>query len=210
MSRSGVACATCVAIAIAKGHVRCVRHLLSERRLQSEWLWLPALHVTQISRAGGYADREVLKVLREWRCLHCSAASASTASSCNSEQQNSQRESVKNCDHIQSFMSAEEERKCVQQPRQSAFFAFSLNQLALSSAEPEIRTFFLHNSKMNLQTAVWDHSALFRSSSIEHFLKSGPFTNYQSRSGSISHCTLCSITSTTTRISNSGNLDWFI
>ena len=164
MGHSGVACATCVAIAVARGHVSCVRALITEGRLQSEWLWLPALHVTRTvliiwpdDEYEVYKSRDVLRVLREWPCMRCSA---STASSCISEHENSQRESesVQNCDHIRSFMNREEERKCVLQPRQSAFFAFSLYRLALSSLLTEIRTVFIKQSLINSQNPVLDHS----------------------------------------------------
>ena len=156
-------------MAIARGHVECVRALLAEGQLQSEWLWLPQQHVLQESReheegeAVEYESDSVDNVLCEWRCC-CERPSERTATS--------HRPSAQ-CDHIRAHSTLEAERESVLHPKQSAFFAFSLIRMALESSNRAIKQFFLHSFEIDFQKPIWDHSGFFRVRS-EDLNENGP------------------------------------
>ncbi len=174
MGHSGVACATCVAIAIARGHVRCLRALLTEGHLENEWLWLPALHVTSSEGQEGedfYFETFILEdLLRVWRCLpRCPhrlnrKSSSHKTVSIDREYQ---------CEHVRSSMNREEELLCVTRPAHSAFFAFSLTRLALNSKVQQIRDYFLRSMTINMREPIWDHSG-YLLEETEKPLRDGP------------------------------------
>ncbi len=178
MNRSRVTCTTCVAIAIAKGHLSCVRALLEQAPLQSEWFWLPALHVLvtellddeTINAESSFDLEDLEDLLREWDCLPTcrhrhihTSTSTSNPSSTSRESSSSSGPSIDrewHCDHIRSLLNGEEELLCVTRPTHSAFFAFSLTRLALLSNDSEMIHYFMDAIGMDYRKAIWDHWGL--------------------------------------------------